>query len=82
MNICATVEITGFKTDEEINSVITSLMPDNVGIGDTIKIFMYGEKNKLVIKVECVGSLGSFIHTFEDLMRCLLVSIDTLRITK
>ncbi len=62
----------------DIYAIINSLKPDNVGIGDNIKIEIYSEdlENRVLIVVKFSNcKLSTLLHTLEDLLRCLSVSL-------
>ena len=59
------------EEDEDIDTIIESLKPDNVGIEETTSITMKKVADGLEIYIGGKGRLGSFIQTLDDLLRCL-----------
>lgn len=66
------------KDDRVLDGIIKSLIPDNVGVEETTRIEIYKREEGVGVLVDGKGKLGSFVHTMDDLLRCLAVSIRTL----
>lgn len=72
------IKIITSVNNRELDSIIYSLKPDNIGIEKTTSIIMKKVGDVLEIYISGEGKLGSFIQTLDDLLRCLSVSIRVL----
>jgi hypothetical protein len=72
------ININDLSDEKTLDSIIESLLPDNVGVEETTSIRVRRIDRAIIIEVEAEGKLGSFIHTIDDLLRCLSTSIRTL----
>ncbi len=74
----AKILIREIPSKRDVESIVKSLAPDNVGIEETTRIIIGEEDNGISIVVEADCKLGSFIHTMDDLLRCLATSLRTI----
>ena len=61
------------EEDENVDTIIKSLKPDNIGIEETTSITMKKVTDGLEINIDGKGRLGSFIQVLDDLLRCLSI---------
>lgn len=66
-------------TEKDIDTVINSLLPDNIGVDETTRISMDRLMKKVHIYVEGKGKLSSFINTLEDIVRCLTTALNVVK---
>ncbi len=69
------------ENPKKANSLIRALNPDNTSLpyGIEVQVFRFNNVVRFMIKVD--GNSGRFLHTFNDIMLCLLAvdnSINTL----
>ena len=75
VKIKAEIIIRKIPNKRDRDSIIKSLEPDNVGIEETTRILTEEVDDGLSITIEAECKLGSFIHTMDDLLRCLATSL-------
>jgi hypothetical protein len=60
-----------YKDNFTATAIQKAIIPDNIGIPDGIKIWVYVEQNILRIEAYSNRNLGSLVSTLDDLLSCI-----------
>jgi len=67
IEISSTVEIE-CSTSKMADSIRTALQPDNLNFPKGLSIQMLSCDNKLIIKIDCISGMATFISTMDEIL--------------